>query len=198
MMKIKKYFEVKFGESEVEEYNRNNGIENEYGKNNWINHFCVNKYGRYAWENMCYLQHIDLVNEREGKYGMFVGIPDIVRLLGGEHFIVDENKRILSYYDRNDNVYNDDENNVIISFQIDEQNQEKRKKRQETRAVNFGKSCIIIDSNSEYYGEGGIIKNWRDGFYEIEFGNKNGIILGFKREQFKIPRKNVNYYESKR
>lgn len=188
------YIEVKFGQNEVEKYNRSNGIENEYGKSNWIYHFCINKYGRWAWENMCYLQHIDLINEKEGKYEMFVGLPDIVRILGGDRFIVDENKNILSDY-----INTDNKNNVIVS-EINEEIQErierkaKKGKRQRSHLLNLGKSCIIIDSDSEYYGEGGIIKDWKDGFYKIELGNKNGIIVNFEREQFKIPHKKINSY----
>ena len=53
----------------------------------------------------------------------------------------------------------------------------------------IGKRCYIIDTNSIYYNEWGIIKHYDGEFYHVAIANGTDSIPAFDRKQIKIPRK---------
>lgn len=59
----------------------------------------INKYGQYAWDNMIYLQNIELVNEEKGYYKMHASDPNSVHPeTKGRVLIVDENKKVIGEF----------------------------------------------------------------------------------------------------
>ena len=53
---------------------------------------------------------------------------------------------------------------------------------------NIGKKCIIIDKESIYYDEWGVIKFYDGEYYHVSIANGNSTVI-FDRKQIKIPRK---------
>ena len=86
-----KYNECKVGDSVIKNYDKEakNGVDALTG-------YMVRKYGQYAWDNMIYLQHIDLIDEEKGFYEMFCSDPnDIYPETKNKMFIVDEDRVIV-------------------------------------------------------------------------------------------------------
>ena len=58
--------------------------------------YIVVNHGQYAWDNMIYLQNIELVDEEKGHYEMFVSdVNNIYPGVKGKTLIVDENRNII-------------------------------------------------------------------------------------------------------
>lgn len=53
---------------------------------------------------------------------------------------------------------------------------------------NINKSCYIIDKESLYYGEWGIIKHFDGEYYHIAIRNGTDILPIFKRNEIRIPK----------
>lgn len=53
---------------------------------------------------------------------------------------------------------------------------------------NIGKKCYIIDKESVYYGEWGIIKNFDGEFYYVAIANGIDVLPIFDRKQIRIKR----------
>lgn len=51
---------------------------------------------------------------------------------------------------------------------------------------NIGKKCMIIDKESIYYDEWGIIKLYDGEYYHVAIANENSTVI-FERRQIKIP-----------
>lgn len=51
----------------------------------------------------------------------------------------------------------------------------------------IGKKCYIIDKESIYYGEWGIIKHFDGEYYHVAIANGKNLVI-FKRNEIRIPR----------
>lgn len=55
----------------------------------------------------------------------------------------------------------------------------------------IGRKAYITDSESWYYGEWGIIADYDGDYYYIMIANGDGSVPVFNRNQFRVPRKEV-------
>lgn len=80
-----KYNEIKVVQSQLETESMQSLIK-----------YVVKNYGQYAWDNMIYLQNIELVDEGNGYYEMFASDPNgIYPGTKGKLLLVDENRNMI-------------------------------------------------------------------------------------------------------
>ena len=59
---------------------------------------------------------------------------------------------------------------------------------EEMKVKNIGKKCYIINKNSIYFGEWGIIKHFDGEFYHVAIANGTDSLPVFDRKEIKIPK----------
>lgn len=89
------YKEVKIYDNDAKIYAQEHNI-----LGNALTAYVINKYGQYAWDNMIYLQRIELVDDKNGYYKLHSTdcnkiYPDIY----GKILLVNENKQIINTID---------------------------------------------------------------------------------------------------
>lgn len=86
------YNEVKFGRSKVDKYDKeDDSIIDALPK------YVIHTYGRYVWDNMIYLQLLELYDADKGWYKMNASDPNnIYPGTKGKTLIVDEERNIVS------------------------------------------------------------------------------------------------------
>lgn len=88
------YNEVRICQSEIDPYKS-------FGKRDIdpLTQCVINKYGQYAWDNMIYLQYIELVNEEKGYYKMYASDPhSVYPETKGKALVVDKNKKVVGEF----------------------------------------------------------------------------------------------------
>lgn len=55
----------------------------------------------------------------------------------------------------------------------------------------IGKKCFVVDKESDYHNEWGIIKHYDGEFYHVAIANGTDTVPIFDRKQIKIPRNQI-------